>query len=158
MSGPAENQNKNKFCEFHRDKGHNTDECIHLKKQIDEEVKSGQLSHLIKELKQGNNKGEHAKADKKRETFGKEKATAIFMEAMKILPGAHDSGHHRPERSGPEIARRMAKWTFELGAVDINYRPQTSIRGQILVDFIAERPDEDGPPIGLPVEEEIPEP
>ncbi|GKA05427.1 hypothetical protein Tco_0684547 [Tanacetum coccineum] len=51
MSGPAENQNKNKFCEFHGDKGHNTDECIHLRKQIKEAVKSGQLSHLIKELK-----------------------------------------------------------------------------------------------------------
>ncbi|GJR68086.1 reverse transcriptase domain-containing protein [Tanacetum coccineum] len=41
MTGPAENQNKNKFCEFHRDKGHNTDECIHLRKQIEEAVKSG---------------------------------------------------------------------------------------------------------------------
>ncbi|GKD62298.1 hypothetical protein Tco_1299807, partial [Tanacetum coccineum] len=79
MSGPVENQNKNKFCEFNGDKGHSTDECIYLKKQIEEEVKSGQLSHLIKELKQGNNKGEHAKADKKGETSGKEKATAIFM-------------------------------------------------------------------------------
>ncbi|GJR15770.1 hypothetical protein Tco_0798422 [Tanacetum coccineum] len=32
MSGPTENRNKNKFCEFHRDKGHSTNECIHLKK------------------------------------------------------------------------------------------------------------------------------
>ncbi|GJX04093.1 reverse transcriptase domain-containing protein [Tanacetum coccineum] len=31
MTGPAENRNKNKFCEFHVDKGHNTDECIHLR-------------------------------------------------------------------------------------------------------------------------------
>ncbi|GJV19085.1 hypothetical protein Tco_1368105 [Tanacetum coccineum] len=41
MFGPAENRNKNKFCEFHRDKGHITDECIHLRKQIEEAVKSG---------------------------------------------------------------------------------------------------------------------
>nr|GEV88115.1 reverse transcriptase domain-containing protein [Tanacetum cinerariifolium] len=53
MSGPAESQNKNKFCEFHGDKGHNTDECIHLQKLIEEAIKSGQLLHLIKELKQG---------------------------------------------------------------------------------------------------------
>ncbi|GJZ97569.1 reverse transcriptase domain-containing protein [Tanacetum coccineum] len=32
MSGPAENQNKNKFCKFHRDKSHNTDECIQAEK------------------------------------------------------------------------------------------------------------------------------
>ncbi|GJR61071.1 hypothetical protein Tco_1503233 [Tanacetum coccineum] len=31
MLGPVENQNKNKFCEFHGDKGHNTNECIQLK-------------------------------------------------------------------------------------------------------------------------------
>ncbi|GJT00788.1 reverse transcriptase domain-containing protein [Tanacetum coccineum] len=44
------------------------------------------------------------------------------------------------------------------GAFDVNYRPRTSIYGQILADFIAERPEEDGPPLGIPVEEEIPEP
>ncbi|GJY18228.1 hypothetical protein Tco_0389719 [Tanacetum coccineum] len=55
MTGPAKSQNKNKFCEFHGDKGYNTDECIHLRKQIEEAVKSGLLSHLIKEIKQGGN-------------------------------------------------------------------------------------------------------
>ncbi|GJX64954.1 hypothetical protein Tco_0299297 [Tanacetum coccineum] len=79
MSGTTENRNKNKFCEFHGDKGHNTYECIHLNKQIEEAVKYGQLSHLIMELKQENNKGEHSKAVKKGETSGKDKALAIFM-------------------------------------------------------------------------------
>ncbi|GKB88688.1 reverse transcriptase domain-containing protein [Tanacetum coccineum] len=74
-----DSQNKNKLCEFHGDKGHSTDECIHLRKQIEEAVKSCQLSHLIKELKQGGNKGEHAKTAKKEEASNKEKATAIFM-------------------------------------------------------------------------------
>ncbi|GJZ25531.1 hypothetical protein Tco_0569784 [Tanacetum coccineum] len=65
MSGPAKNRNKNKFCEFHGDKGHNTDECIHLKKQIEEEVKSGQLSHLIKEMKQETTKESTRKLTRK---------------------------------------------------------------------------------------------
>nr|GEV53887.1 hypothetical protein [Tanacetum cinerariifolium] len=40
--------------------------------------------------------------------------------------------------------RRMLKWKFELEAFDITYRPRTSIHGQVLADFIAERPEEDG--------------
>ncbi|GKC46613.1 hypothetical protein Tco_1064335 [Tanacetum coccineum] len=78
MNGPPKNINKNKFCEFHGDKGHSTDEWIHMRKQIEEAVKLGQLTHLIKELKKGGNKGEPAKASKKGET-SKEKAATIFM-------------------------------------------------------------------------------
>ncbi|GJR05612.1 reverse transcriptase domain-containing protein [Tanacetum coccineum] len=78
-SGPAENMNKSKFYEFHRDKGHSTDEYIHLKKQLEEAVRSGQLSHLIKDLKKGNNKVDHTKTSKKGEAPNKEKAPAIFM-------------------------------------------------------------------------------
>ncbi|GJY01717.1 reverse transcriptase domain-containing protein [Tanacetum coccineum] len=79
MTGPVENRNKNKFCEFHGDKGHSTNECIHLRKQIEEAVKSGQLSHFVKEIKQGGKRGEQAKTAKKGEAPNKEKATAIFM-------------------------------------------------------------------------------
>ncbi|GJW69447.1 hypothetical protein Tco_0123871 [Tanacetum coccineum] len=79
MIGPAENRNKNKFYEFHRDKGHNTDECIHPRKQIEEAVKSGQLSHLVKEIRQRGKRGEQTKTAKKEEAPNKEKAMAIFM-------------------------------------------------------------------------------
>ncbi|GKA36298.1 reverse transcriptase domain-containing protein [Tanacetum coccineum] len=43
----------------------------------------------------------------------------------------------------------------KLEAFDINYRPRTSIRGQVLVDFIAKRPEENGPPTWIQVAEEI---
>nr|GFC28151.1 reverse transcriptase domain-containing protein [Tanacetum cinerariifolium] len=45
-----------------------------------------------------------------------------------------------------------------LEAFDITYWLRTSIRGQILADFIAERPDEEDPPIETPTEEVILEP
>ncbi|GJY41110.1 reverse transcriptase domain-containing protein [Tanacetum coccineum] len=48
------------------------------REQIEEAVKLGQLTHLIKELKKGGNKGEPAKASKKGET-SKKKAATIFM-------------------------------------------------------------------------------
>ncbi|GJX79581.1 reverse transcriptase domain-containing protein [Tanacetum coccineum] len=52
MTTPVEKRNANKFCEFHGEVGHNTDECNHLRKQIEDMLKAGKLSHLIKELKQ----------------------------------------------------------------------------------------------------------
>nr|GEW10544.1 reverse transcriptase domain-containing protein [Tanacetum cinerariifolium] len=78
MTTPVEKQNHAKFCKFHGEVGHNTDKCMHLKKQIEEMLKVGKLSHLIKELKQ-NNGNEQPKTAKKGETSGKDKALAILM-------------------------------------------------------------------------------
>ncbi|GJW52781.1 reverse transcriptase domain-containing protein [Tanacetum coccineum] len=78
MTTPFEKRNHAKFCEFHGEVGHNTDECMHLKKQIEEMLKAGKLSHLIKELKQNNGK-KQPKVTKKVETSGKDKALAILM-------------------------------------------------------------------------------
>ncbi|GJY27237.1 reverse transcriptase domain-containing protein [Tanacetum coccineum] len=51
MTTPVEKRNANKFCEFHGEVGHNTDECNHLRKQIEDMLKAGKLSHIIRELK-----------------------------------------------------------------------------------------------------------
>ncbi|GJX47095.1 reverse transcriptase domain-containing protein [Tanacetum coccineum] len=40
--------------------------------------------------------------------------------------------------SSSEMSGRMLKWKFELEGYDIQYRPRTAIKGQILVDFIVE--------------------
>ncbi|PWA38094.1 retrotransposon gag domain-containing protein [Artemisia annua] len=62
MVGLLESRNKNKYCEFHGDKGHDTNDCIHLRKQIEDATKSGHLSHLVKEIKQSNSKVSTSKA------------------------------------------------------------------------------------------------
>ncbi|GJX26297.1 reverse transcriptase domain-containing protein [Tanacetum coccineum] len=38
----------------------------------------------------------------------------------------------------PENLRRLAKWSIEPGEHDIKYKPRTSVKGQILVDFVVE--------------------
>ncbi|GJX74880.1 reverse transcriptase domain-containing protein [Tanacetum coccineum] len=75
MVTPAEKRDPNKYCEFHADTGHSTDECMQLRKQIEEMIKSGKLSQFIKELKQN----DKPKAQKKGETAGKDKPLAILM-------------------------------------------------------------------------------
>ncbi|GKC94925.1 reverse transcriptase domain-containing protein [Tanacetum coccineum] len=76
MTTPVEKRNANKFCEFHKEAGHNTDECNHLRKQIEDMLKAGKLSHIIRELKQRSRKDQ---SKKKGETSGKEKPRAILM-------------------------------------------------------------------------------
>nr|GFA21545.1 reverse transcriptase domain-containing protein [Tanacetum cinerariifolium] len=75
MVMPVEKRNDNKFCDFHNDKGHSTDECMQLKKQIEELVRAGKLSHLIKEIKQGR---EQPKMGRK-EAAAKDKPMTIYM-------------------------------------------------------------------------------
>ncbi|GJU70069.1 hypothetical protein Tco_1256328 [Tanacetum coccineum] len=58
----------------------------------------------------------------------------------------------------PENFRRMEKWAVELQEHDISYSPRTSIKDQILADFIVERPGEDPSVTGVLMEEEAPEP
>ncbi|GJV60512.1 hypothetical protein Tco_1466612 [Tanacetum coccineum] len=78
MTTTVEKRNANKFYEFHEEVGHNTDGCMHLRKHIEEMLKAGKLSHLVKEIKQNNEK-EQPKVTKKGETVGKDKAMAILM-------------------------------------------------------------------------------
>ncbi|GJR71885.1 hypothetical protein Tco_0084250 [Tanacetum coccineum] len=58
MTTTVEKRNNNKFCEFHEEVGYNTDECMHLKRQIEELI---------------------PKAEKKGEASGKDKVMAILM-------------------------------------------------------------------------------
>nr|GEY47132.1 hypothetical protein [Tanacetum cinerariifolium] len=53
MVTTVEKRSSNESYDFHNDKRHSTDECMQLKKQIEELVRAGKLSHLIKEIKQG---------------------------------------------------------------------------------------------------------
>ncbi|GJU52945.1 hypothetical protein Tco_1226659 [Tanacetum coccineum] len=60
LIGISEKQNLNKFCDYHEDKRHNTNDCYHLKKLIEEAVTSRNLAHLVKDIRQGSqrNKGQ----------------------------------------------------------------------------------------------------
>ncbi|GJX13833.1 reverse transcriptase domain-containing protein [Tanacetum coccineum] len=60
--------------------------------------------------------------------------------------------------SSSEISGRMLKWKFELEGYDIQYRPRTAIKGQILADFIVERPEEESLDELMTEPEVLPEP
>ena len=40
--------------------------------------------------------------------------------------------------SSPVAVGRMALWAIKLSEFDVQYRPRTAVKGQIVADFIAE--------------------
>ncbi|GJR94457.1 hypothetical protein Tco_0266631 [Tanacetum coccineum] len=54
LIGIPKKQNLNKFCDYHGDRGHNTNDCYQFKNQIEEAVASGKLAHLIRDIRQSN--------------------------------------------------------------------------------------------------------
>ncbi|GKE28597.1 reverse transcriptase domain-containing protein [Tanacetum coccineum] len=51
--------------------------------------------------------------------------------------------------SRPDVAGRLQKWSVMLGEHNITYRPRTSVKGQILADFLVEKPDESPPDVSV---------
>ena len=47
MKGDPNKRNRNKYCYFHRDHRHDTDECFDLKQQIENLIRQGKLRNFL---------------------------------------------------------------------------------------------------------------
>ncbi|GJW10972.1 reverse transcriptase domain-containing protein [Tanacetum coccineum] len=88
MVTPAKKRDPNKYCEFYADTGNSTDECMQLRKQIDEMIKSGKLSQFIKELKQN----DKPKAQNKGGN-GQKRQAPIHLDDSTVGEGSQTKGH-----------------------------------------------------------------
>ncbi|GJR18227.1 reverse transcriptase domain-containing protein [Tanacetum coccineum] len=52
LVGVPSKENVNRYCDYHNEKGHNTNDCFHLKRQLEIALESGKLNHLIKDVRQ----------------------------------------------------------------------------------------------------------
>ncbi|GJV81895.1 reverse transcriptase domain-containing protein [Tanacetum coccineum] len=67
MQLPPKKENQDRYCDYHSEKGHYTNDCFQLKRQLEMALESGKLNHLIKDVRQrgrGNAKGRDAGKDK----------------------------------------------------------------------------------------------
>ncbi|XP_065628093.1 uncharacterized protein LOC136066940 [Quercus suber] len=48
MKGDPNKHNRNKYCHFHRDHEHDTDECFDLKQQIENLIRQGKLRNFLR--------------------------------------------------------------------------------------------------------------
>ncbi|XP_043687560.1 uncharacterized protein LOC122638777 [Telopea speciosissima] len=65
MVKPAYERNKNKYCHFHQDHDHNTEECRQLKDEIEALIQRGRLNRFVK--KEANNRNMDSRAREPKE-------------------------------------------------------------------------------------------
>ncbi|GKB50015.1 hypothetical protein Tco_0900768 [Tanacetum coccineum] len=51
MQLPPKKENQDKYCDYHEEKGHNTNDCFQLRIQLEMALESGKLNHLIKDIR-----------------------------------------------------------------------------------------------------------
>ena len=48
MKGDPNKRNRNKYCRFHKDHGHDMDKCYDLKQQIENLIRQGKLRNFLR--------------------------------------------------------------------------------------------------------------
>ncbi|GJV93021.1 hypothetical protein Tco_1540834 [Tanacetum coccineum] len=51
MLNPLRSGNTDRYCDYHQEKGHYTNDCIQLRKQLEMALESGKLNHLVKDVR-----------------------------------------------------------------------------------------------------------
>ncbi|GJW42864.1 hypothetical protein Tco_0071663 [Tanacetum coccineum] len=97
LAGSHWSKDKTRYCHFHEDYGHETNQCRELKHQTKEAVKSGKLAHLVKGVKEKKEKttgtrSEERKKEEKKPTLYKVFVLMISEKShnIKKSPANHD--------------------------------------------------------------------
>ncbi|GKA67740.1 hypothetical protein Tco_0767657 [Tanacetum coccineum] len=87
MRTPEEQRVGNGYCEYHRQKGHTTNECVQLCQLIDKLVKEGRLDHLVKNIMEGKDK--QRSGGKKDAPRDKADTILIILRSYRIISQLH---------------------------------------------------------------------
>ncbi|GKA17394.1 hypothetical protein Tco_0697231 [Tanacetum coccineum] len=60
MLNPLRSGNTDRYCDYHQEKGHYTNDCIQLRTQLEMALESGKLNHLVKDVRQ-RGRGSHGR-------------------------------------------------------------------------------------------------
>ncbi|GKC03273.1 reverse transcriptase domain-containing protein [Tanacetum coccineum] len=107
MFGSKRTRDTSKYCHFHEDYGHDTNNCRHLRTQIQETVNSGKLSHLVKGIKKERTKP----SDTTRGESKKDKGVAPAEEPILM------------ESQETDIAKSLTQENTDYGGKEIIFPP-----------------------------------
>ncbi|KAL0410741.1 UNVERIFIED_CONTAM: hypothetical protein Slati_3663800 [Sesamum latifolium] len=72
MGDNQENQKSQKYCNYHQDRGHDTEECIHLQKELERLIQIGHLPEELYHIPKIPRKDEQSKNESGRSTIPRE--------------------------------------------------------------------------------------
>ncbi|GJX41954.1 reverse transcriptase domain-containing protein [Tanacetum coccineum] len=65
LVGVPSKENLNKYCDYHNEKGHGTNDCFHLKRKLEIALESGKLNHLVRDVRQKGKGGQKGNGPQK---------------------------------------------------------------------------------------------
>ncbi|GJY25373.1 hypothetical protein Tco_0400099 [Tanacetum coccineum] len=105
MFGNRRSRDMTKYCHFHEDHRHDTNDFHQLRNQIEKAVKSGQLSHLVKGIKK-----EKAKASDTQREEGKKDKGIVPVEALILMISRGE--HYTRSNTSKEPTSEYREITF----------------------------------------------
>ncbi|GJT12409.1 reverse transcriptase domain-containing protein [Tanacetum coccineum] len=103
MFGSKRSQDMSKYCHFHEDYVHDTNDCRHLRTQIQEAVNSGQLSHLMKGIKKERTNSSNTSRGKSKKDKGTAPAEAPILMVSREAHIAKSLAQENTNYEGKEI-------------------------------------------------------
>ncbi|GKE60658.1 hypothetical protein Tco_1511025 [Tanacetum coccineum] len=105
MIRSSRSRDMTKYCYFHEDHGHETNDYRELRHQIEEAVRSGQLSHLVKGIKKGK-----MRVSDTQQGIKKENKETTPVKAPVLMISRQDQNQKR--KSAGELINGLGEITF----------------------------------------------
>nr|GEV76879.1 reverse transcriptase domain-containing protein [Tanacetum cinerariifolium] len=96
LVGVPSKENLNKNCDYNNEKGNSTNDCFHLKRQLEIALESGKLNHLVKDVRQKGKGGQKRNGPQKEKIINMVKCVANSQKRKASRPKAAKSNtlHH----------------------------------------------------------------
>ncbi|GJY52785.1 hypothetical protein Tco_0444449 [Tanacetum coccineum] len=113
MFGSKRSRDMSKYCHFHEDYKHDTNDCKHLRIQIQEAVNSGQLLHLVKGIKKERTKSSDTPRGESKKDKGTAPAEAPILMVSRVA----------------QIIKSLVQENTDYGGKEIIFPPVTKVLG-----------------------------